>query len=105
MKTHNPENERIKRAYFTYVAEAQGFSEPTLDAVAKAINRFETYTKFRDFKAVHIEQAKGLKASLAHQMSLRTKDRLNKAPLYAALSALQRFFIWLARHPGEEHRI
>jgi len=93
MKTHNPENERIKRAYFTYLAEAQGFSEPTLDAVAKAINRFETYTKFRDFKAFHIEQAKGFKASLANQMSLRTKDRLNKATLYAALSALKRFFI------------
>jgi site-specific recombinase XerD len=93
MKTHNPENERIKRAYFTYLAEAQGFSEPTLDAVAKAINRFETYTKFRDFKAFHIEQAKGFKASLANQMSLRTKDRLSKATLYAALSALKRFFI------------
>jgi hypothetical protein len=30
----------------------------------------ETYTKFRDFKAFHIEQAKGFKASLAEQMKL-----------------------------------
>jgi hypothetical protein len=51
MKTHNPQNERIKRAYFTYLAEAKGFSEPTLDGVAKALNRFEIYTRFRDFKA------------------------------------------------------
>jgi hypothetical protein len=63
MKTHSPQNERIKRAYFNYLAEARGFSEATLDAVAKALNRFETYTKFRDFKAFHIEQAKGFKAS------------------------------------------
>lgn len=56
MKTHNPENERIKRAYFTYLAEAVGSSEATLDGVAKALNRFETYTKFRDFKAFHIDQ-------------------------------------------------
>jgi hypothetical protein len=27
MKTHSPQNERIKRAYFTYLAEAQRFSE------------------------------------------------------------------------------
>ena len=67
MKTHNPQNERIKRAYFTYLVEAKGFSEATLDGVAKALNRFETYTKFRDFKAFHIEQAKGFKASLAEQ--------------------------------------
>jgi len=105
MKTHNPDNERIKRAYFTYLIEAQGFSEPTLDSVAKAINRFETYTRFRDFKAFHIEQAKGFKASLAEQMSIRTKDRLSKATLYATLSALKRFFIWLAGQPGYKSRI
>jgi integrase len=105
MKTHNPQNERIKRAYFTYLAEAKGFSEPTLDGVAKALNRFETYTRFRDFKAFHIEQAKGFKASLAEQLSLRTKDHLSKATLYATLSALKRFFIWLAGQSGYRSRI
>src|SRR5215510_139517 len=105
MKTHNPQNERIKRAYFTYLTEAKGFSEATLDAVAKALNRFETYTKFRDFKTFHIEQAKGFKASLAEQMSARTKDRLSKATLYATLSALKRFFVWLAGQPGYKSRI
>jgi integrase len=105
MKTHNPENERIKRTYFAYLIEAQGFSEPTIDAVAKALNRFETYTKFRDFKAFHIEQAKSFKTFLSEQMSLRTGDRLSKATLYATLSALKRFFIWLAGQPGHKSRI
>src|SRR5258708_29176633 len=94
-----------KRAYFAYLADAQGFSGPTLDGVAKAINRFETYTKFRDFKGFHIEQAKGFKLSLADQMSLRTKDRLSKATLYATLTALKRFFIWLAGQPGYKCRV
>src|SRR6266516_7198032 len=79
--------------------------EATLDAVAKAMNRFESYARFRDFKAFHIEQAKGFKASLAEQMSVRTKDRLSKATLYATLSALKRFFIWLAGQPGYKSRI
>src|SRR5436305_6980635 len=105
MKTHNPQNERIKRAYLTYLAEAKGFSEATLDGVAKALNRFETYTKFRDFKAFRIEQAKGFKANLAEQMSLRTKDRLSKATLYTTLSALKRFFVWLAGQPGYKSHI
>ena len=105
MKTHNPQNERIKRRYFTYLAEAKGFSEATLDGVAKALNRFETYTKFRDFRAFHIEQAKGFKTCLANQTSVRTKDRLSKATLYATLSALKRFFIWLAGQPGYKSRI
>jgi integrase len=105
MRTHSPQNERIKRAYFTYLTEAKGFSETTLDGVAKALNRFETYTKFRDFKAFHIDQAKGFKASLAEQTSIRTKDRLSKATLYATLSTLKRFFIWLAGQSGYKSRI
>jgi integrase len=105
MKTHNPQNERIKRAYFTYLTEAKGFSEVTLDGVAKALHRFETYTRFRDFKSFHIEQAKGFKASLAEQTSVRTKNRLSKPTLHATLSALKRFFIWLAGQPGYKSRI
>ena len=57
---------------------AQGYSEATLDGVAKALNRFETYARFRDF-AFHIEQAKGFKAHLSKQQSLRSKDPLSKA--------------------------
>ena len=105
VKTHNPQNERIKRTYFAYLADAKGFSEATLDAVAKALSRFETYTKFRDFKAFHIEQAKSFKANLADQTSDRTKDRLSKATLYSTLTSLKRFFIWLAGQPGYKSRI
>jgi integrase len=105
MKTHNPQNERIKRAYFTYLVEAKGFSEATLDGVAKALSRFESYTRFRDFKAFRIEQAQGFKANLADQMNVRTKDRLSKATLYATLSALKKFFIWLAGQPGYKSKI
>jgi hypothetical protein len=76
-----------------------------MDGVAKALNCFETYTKFRDFRAFHIEQAKGFKASLAEQRSVRTKHRLSKARLYATLTALKRFFIWLARQPGYKSRM
>jgi ADP-ribosylglycohydrolase len=66
MTSHNATNERIKRRYFTYLAEALGHSEQTIDAVAKAITRFEAYTNWRDFKKFHIEQAKGFKHSLSH---------------------------------------
>ena len=41
MTTHNANNERIKRRYFAYLKEAKRHSEPTVDAVAKALARFE----------------------------------------------------------------
>jgi integrase len=105
MTSHNATNERIKRRYFTYLAEALGHSEQTIDAVAKAITRFEAYTNWRDFKKFHIEQAKGFKHSLSHQRGSRSGEPLSKATLYATLTALKRFFIWLAGQPGYKSRI
>ena len=60
MKTHNPNNERIKRKYFEFLKEAKRHSESTVDAVAKAINRFETYTTYRDFKGIPFSTGRGL---------------------------------------------
>jgi len=53
MTTHSSNNERIKRRYFSYLKEAKRQSEQTVDAVAKALNRFEVHSKYRDFKAFH----------------------------------------------------
>jgi integrase len=99
MTSYNAANERMKRQYFAYLAEAQGHSEQTIDAVAKAISRFETYTPF------HIEQAKAFKRDLADQRGHRSREPLSKATLYATLTALKRFFVWLAGQPGYKSRI
>jgi integrase len=105
MTNHNSVNERIKRQYFAYLAEALGHSEQTIDAVAKAISRFEAYTRQKDFKRFHIEQAKAFKRDLADQRSQHSGEPLSKATLYATLTALKRFFVWLAGQPGYKSRI
>jgi hypothetical protein len=48
----NAANERIKREYFRYLAEAKGRDEATIDGVAKALARFEASTRGRDFQAL-----------------------------------------------------
>src|SRR5688500_584964 len=100
MQTHNASNERIKRQYFAYVKEAKRHSEATVDAVAKALARFEADTKYRDFKAFHYEQAIAFKNRLAEQASKVTGEKLSKASLHATLADLKRFFQWLAGQPG-----
>ena len=105
MRNHNATNERIKRGYFAYLAEAQGHSEQTIDAVAKAIARFEAFTRYKDFKSFHIEQAKAFKRDLAEQRGNRSGEPLSKATLYATLTALKRFFVWLAGQPGYKSRL
>jgi len=105
MTKHHAENERIKREYFTYLKEAKRYSESSLDGVAKAIHRFETHTKFRDFKKFHIKQAVAFKAHLAEQRSERTGEALSKATLLSTLNALKAFFVWLAGQPGYRSRL
>jgi hypothetical protein len=87
MKTTNAPNERIKRVYFTYMKEAPRYSEPSIDAVAKALHRFESYTRFNDFKSFHHQQAVGFKAHLSAQVNGRTKEALSKATLYSTLAS------------------
>lgn len=105
MTTHKPDNERIKHRYFAYLKEAQRHSEATVDAVAKALDRFEVYTKHRDFKAFHSEQAIAFKRHLAEQKALQSGEKLSKATLYATLTQIKRFFQWLAREPGYKSRL
>jgi integrase len=105
MKTNNAENERIKRAYFIYLKEAKRRSEPSIDAVAKALNRFEVNTRFKSFKAFRIEQAVAFKDHLAKQVHSKTKEPLSKATAYATLAALKAFFQWLTGQPGFKSRL
>jgi hypothetical protein len=42
---------------------------------------------------------------LADQQSHRSGEPLSKATLYATVTALKRFFIWLAGQPGYKSRI
>ena len=100
MTKHNPRNERIKRKYFAYLKEAQRYSEPSVDAAAKALSRFEEYNRFRDFKVFHFEQAVAFKRHLTETTAVRSGERLTKATLYATLTQLRKFFFWLPDQSG-----
>ena len=105
MSTYCPQNERIKHAYFNRLREARGMSGSSIDQIAKAISRFETYTHARDFKRFHIDQAKGFKQHLSAQRAERTGEPLSHATIYATLAALRSFFEWLSDQPGYKSRI
>lgn len=105
MTKYNPANERIKRRYYTYLKEAERYSEQSVDSVAAALSRYEAYTKYRDFKAFHFQTAVAFKKYLAEQRNQRTGEKLSKSTLHTTLTALKRFFHWLASQPGYKSRI
>ena len=103
-RKYNAENERIKREYFVFIKEAKRYSPATVDGVAKALTRFEEYTRYRPFKNFHVAQAVAFKQHLAEQVG-STGRTLAKATMNSTLGQLKAFFQWLAGRPGFKSRI
>src|SRR5271155_4793926 len=101
----NGPNERVKRRYLHELKEKKGRDEASLDAVAKAIDRFEKYSKHRDFKRFHVEQARAFKTHLASTRNARTGEPLSASTVHSTLAALKGFFAWLAHQRGYRSQI
>ena len=89
MIPRNPKNERIKKQYTEYLKHADGKADLTIRQIEKAILRYETFTKFGDFTKFDQRLAKAFKANLADA-------DLAKATILSTITALKRFFGWLA---------
>lgn len=105
MRTINEDNERIKRAYITYLEQAQGLDEKTTDKVLADIHRFEKSTGFKPFKKFHIEQAIKFKVVLEKARNRHSGKPLSLSTIDATLLTLRKFFLWLAGQPGFKSRI
>jgi len=105
MPKRNPENERIKRAYFIYLRTVKGKDETTLDKVAAAILRYEQATSFKSFKKFHFEHVNRFRKQLSKAKNDRTGTLLAKATIDAILRMIKAFFEWLAWQNGYKSRI
>ena len=105
MMKHHVKNERIKRKYYIYLAEAKRLSEKSIDNAATAIAAFEQSTNKRDFAAFHIEQAKKFKRGLNEAINPKTGKPLAKATIRTRLNDVKAFFHWLAGQAGYKSKI
>lgn len=105
MPKMNEENERIKRRYFTYMREAKGRDEKTINKIALAIRKFEQSTKGKSFKQFHIEDASRFKTFLRKAKNPRTKKPLSHATIDSTLRSVKAFIHWLAGQSGYKSRI
>ncbi len=105
MRKHNANNERIKRKYLVFLKQAKGQNEATIDAVAKAIARFENYNQYKHFKLFHYEQAIGFKKYLGKLKHHVTGQPLSLSTLNGTVKHLKAFIEWLSQEPGYKSRI
>ena len=99
------ENERMKRKYLTYLRQAKGQDQKSLDKVAAALVKFEQSTNFKPFNKFHIEQAGKFKTYLERQRHPKTGKELSHATTDAKLRVVKGFFHWLAGQSGYKSRI
>ncbi len=105
MPKYNANNERIKREFFIWLKEVKRQSVASVDAAAMAIGQFEAYTKYRDFKAFHVNQVTAFKQSLADRQSQKTGNKLSMATLNSTFAHLKRLFLWLADQRGYKSHV
>jgi len=99
MSKYCPENERVKRDYAFYMTAANGKQNATIDAALRAIERFETSTKFKPFRKFHVEQVRSFRTRLSEELNAHGKP-LSAATITSTLKHLRAFFLWLSREPG-----
>src|SRR5688572_10134440 len=105
MPKHNAANERVKRDYFRFLAEAMERDEATIDRVAASLARFEDSTGRKDFGRFHRQQAVAFKRRVGDAPNARTGEKLSKATVRSTLRDLKAFFEWLSREPGYRSKI
>ncbi len=96
----NPQNERIKREYFTFKKEADRKDEKTIEAISKAILRFETFNNHKDFKTFNRHQATAFKNHIAETNNKKTGAPMALSTQHSTLNIVQGFFRWLALQRG-----
>jgi len=105
MRKFNEGNERVKREYLTFLKEAKGQDETSLDKVAAALLDFEEAVGFKPFKAFHRGWASTYKKYLAKRKNVRTGKPLGVTTRDAALRLVKGFVEWLSTQPGYKSRI
>lgn len=105
MKTFNVRNERVKHRYLDYRKNARGYSDASLETIAKALSRFDAFNKYRDFGAFRAEQAVSFKDYLYEQKSVRTGQPLSASTIHSTLRVLRTFFLWLSHQRGYRSKL
>ena len=91
-------NEQIKRKYYYYLEHADGKAEATIKQVVIALGRFETFTRYADFRTFTQKQAVAFKECMAEQaFSLST--------VLGTVKKVQHFLRWLSLQAGYKSRV
>ncbi len=98
-------NEVIKRKYFNYLREAEGFSEKSVDAFDGAILLWQDYTNNSDFGSFSKKKVMGFKMYLKEKKKVNGVGTISIKYIYHVLRRIGSFFEWLSSQNGYKSMI
>lgn len=101
----NLENEKIKRRYYDFLQGSEGYSQLTMDAIKKAIYRYEEFSAFEDFSKFNKSKATSFKKWIQEKTNNKTKKKLALSTCYHYTRNLKDFFKWLSSQAGYKSKI
>ena len=105
MLKSNLENEKIKRKYYDYLKESQGYSDSTIKAVKKSIYRYEEFADFENFSKFNKNKGIAFKNWLEKKQCPQSKKEISITTCYHYLRTLKDFFQWLSHQPSYKSKI
>lgn len=101
----NPENERVKYKYLSYLPHVGRVGPTTVSMAAAAIVDFEKSVGGKNFKLFKPDWAIKYKEKLENEPSPRTGQPLAPSTVVGKLRYIQSFFLWLSDQEGYRSRV
>lgn len=99
------ENEIIKRKFFTFLKNSQGFSDLSVQCIEKAIWLWDEFTHNSDYSTFSQRQAVEFKEQLKDKKKNHSENKVSLSYCYDNFRYLRTFFTWLVEQPGYKSKI
>lgn len=99
MQKANYKNEIVKRNFFSFLKDSEGFADDSVKAFEKAILYWDDFSGGDDFSNFNEKQAKAFRGWIRIKNRKGTENHISLSYCYDTLRRLRRFFDWISRQP------
>ncbi len=98
-------NEKIKRQYLRLMQDGKGFSSKSIDAIEKALWKYEEFSYQEDYGLFSSKKASQFKQFLKTNVNEKSEKALGITSQYHHLRHVKRFFVWLSSQAGYKSKV
>lgn len=104
MSKYKTKNEKIKRRYFKWLQDAEGYANASIESIEKALWDYEAFSSDDDYANFNEKTAIAFKKWLAEK-KLKDGTTISYSTQYDRLRYLKKFFTWLSGQVGYKSKI